>query len=200
MSERITQIVIIGGGPSGLLLSQLLHKRGIQSVVLERKSKDYVLGRIRAGVLERGLRGLMEEAGIGDRMAKEGFNHDGTLISYGDEMFRIDIKELTGHSVMVYGQTEVTRDLYEAREAMGGQIAYNVEEVEIHDLESDLATVTYRQEGQAHKIRCDFVAGCDGYHGVSRKPSRARSVKNMRKSTPSAGLEYCHRRLRSAMS
>ena len=137
MSERITQIVIIGGGPSGLLLSQLLHKRGIQSVVLERKSKDYVLGRIRAGVLERGLRGLMEEAGIGDRMAKEGFIHDGTLISYGEEMFRIDIKELTGHSVMVYGQTEVTRDLYEAREAMGGQIAYNVEEVEIHDLESD---------------------------------------------------------------
>ena len=176
MSERITQIVIIGGGPSGLLLSQLLHKRGIQSVVLERKSKDYVLGRIRAGVLERGLRGLMEQAGIDDRMAKEGFIHDGTLISYGDEMFRIDIKEMTWHSVMVYGQTEVTRDLYEAREAMGGQIAYNVEEVEIHDLESDLASVTYRQDGQSHKIRCDFVVGCDGYHGVSRKtiPSEIR--------------------------
>ncbi|WP_347819379.1 FAD-dependent monooxygenase, partial [uncultured Planktomarina sp.] len=124
MSERRTQIVIIGGGPSGLLLSQLLHKRGVQSVVLERKSKDYVLSRIRAGVLERGLLGLMEEAGIGGRMAKEGFAHDGTLISYGDEMFRIDFKELTGHSVMVYGQTEVTRDLYDAREAMGGQIEY----------------------------------------------------------------------------
>jgi len=168
MSERTTQIVIIGGGPSGLLLSQLLHRRGIQSIVLERKSKDYVLGRIRAGVLERGLLGLMQEAGIGDRMAKEGFAHDGTLISYGDEMFRIDFKELTGHSVMVYGQTEVTRDLYDAREAMGGQIEYHVEEVEIHDLESCLATVTYRQGGQTHKIRCDFVAGCDGYHGVSR--------------------------------
>ena len=168
MSERTTQIVIIGGGPSGLLLSQLLHRRGIQSIVLERKSKDYVLGRIRAGVLESGLLGLMQEAGIGDRMAKEGFAHDGTLISYGDEMFRIDFKELTGHSVMVYGQTELTRDLYDAREAMGGQIEYHVEEVEIHDLESCLATVTYRQGGQTHKIRCDFVAGCDGYHGVSR--------------------------------
>ena len=168
MSERTTQIVIIGGGPSGLLLSQLLHRSGIQSIVLERKSKDYVLGRIRAGVMERGLLGLMQEAGIGDRMAKEGFAHYGTLISYGDEMFRIDFKELTGHSVMVYGQTEVTRDLYDAREAMGGQIEYHVEEVEIHDLESDLATVTYRQGGQTHKIRCDFVAGCDGYHGVSR--------------------------------
>lgn len=176
MSERRTHIVIIGGGPSGLLLSQLLHKRGVQSVVLERKSKDYVLSRIRAGVLERGLLGLMEEAGIGGRMAKEGFAHDGTLISYGDEMFRIDFKELTGHSVMVYGQTEVTRDLYDAREAMGGQIEYNVEEVEIHDLESDAATVTYRKDGQTHKISCDFVAGCDGYHGVSRKtiPSEIR--------------------------
>ena len=135
-----------------------------------------MLSRIRAGVLERGLLGLMEEAGIGGRMAKEGFAHDGTLISYGDEMFRIDFKELTGHSVMVYGQTEVTRDLYDAREAMGGQIEYNVEEVEIHDLESDAATVTYRKDGQTHKISCDFVAGCDGYHGVSRKtiPSEIR--------------------------
>jgi len=200
MSERRTQIVIIGGGPSGLLLSQLLHKRGIQSVVLERKSKDYVLSRIRAGVLERGLLGLMEEAGIGGRMAKEGFAHDGTLISYGDEMFRIDFKELTGHSVMVYGQTEVTRDLYDAREAMGGQIEYNVEEVEIHDLESDAATVTYRKDGQTHKISCDFVAGCDGYHGLVAKPFRARFAKNMRKSTPLAGLEFCRARLRSAMS
>ena len=176
MGECTTQIVIIGGGPSGLLLSQLLHLRGIQSVVLERKSKDYVLSRIRAGVLERGLMGLMNEAGVGDRMAKEGFTHDGTLISYGDTMFRVDFKELTGQSVMVYGQTEVTRDLYNAREAMGGQIEYNVEEVEIHELESDLATVTYRQDGQTHKIYCDFVAGCDGYHGVSRKtiPSEIR--------------------------
>ena len=123
MGECTTQIVIIGGGPSGLLLSQLLHLRDIQSVVLERKSKDYVLSRIRAGVLERGLIGLMDEAGVGDRMAKEGFTHDGTLISYGDTMFRVDFKELTGQSVMVYGQTEVTRDLYDVREAMGRSLS-----------------------------------------------------------------------------
>ena len=171
-----TQVAIIGGGPSGLLLAQLLHTRGISSVVLERKTKSYVLSRIRAGVLEQGLVKLMEEAGCAERLHAEGIPHDGTLISYGDEMFRIDFKELTGHSVMVYGQTEVTRDLYDAREAMGGQIEYNVEEVEIHDLESDAATVTYRKDGQTHKISCDFVAGCDGYHGVSRKtiPSEIR--------------------------
>lgn len=164
-----TQVAIIGGGPSGLLLSQLLYTQGIDSIVLERKTKDYVLGRIRAGVLEQGLVQMMEEAGCADRMKAEGFPHDGTEISYGDEIFRIDFAELTGTPVMVYGQTEVTRDLYEAREKAGGQIEYNVEDVVIHDAKSDAPFVTFTQDGQERRIDCDYIAGCDGFHGVSRK-------------------------------
>ncbi len=164
-----TQVAIIGGGPSGLLLSQLLHRRGIDSVVLERKTKDYVLGRIRAGVLEQGFVSLMEEAGCAERMHAEGYAHDGTLISYGDEMFRVDFKKHTGTPVMVYGQTEVTRDLYEAREAADGKIEFNVESVVIHDAESDAPYVTYEVDGESRRLDCDFVAGCDGFHGVSRQ-------------------------------
>lgn len=164
-----TQVAIIGGGPSGLLLSQLLYTQGVDSIVLERKTKDYVLGRIRAGVLEQGLVQMMEEAGCADRMKAEGFPHDGTEISYGDEIFRIDFADLTGTPVMVYGQTEVTRDLYEARETAGGQIEYNVEDVVIHDAKSDAPFVTFTQDGQKRRIDCDYIAGCDGFHGVSRK-------------------------------
>lgn len=164
-----TSVVIIGGGPSGLLLSQLLHTRGIDSVVLERKTKQYVLGRIRAGVLEQGLVALMEEAGCAERMHAEGFTHDGTLISYGDEMFRVDFAKHTGRPVMVYGQTEVTRDLYAAREAAGGKIEFNVESVKIHGADTDSPSLTYTVDGAARQIACDFVAGCDGFHGVSRQ-------------------------------
>jgi p-hydroxybenzoate 3-monooxygenase len=164
-----TQIAIIGGGPSGLLLAQLLHTRGIDSVVLERKTKGYVLGRIRAGVLEQGLVSLMEEAGCAERLHAEGIPHDGTLISYGDEMFRVDFKEHTGTPVMVYGQTEVTRDLYEARAKAGGKIEFNVEDVVIHGADTEAPHLTYTIDGKAHNLDCDFVAGCDGFHGVSRQ-------------------------------
>ena len=164
-----TQVIIIGGGPSGLLLSQLLHVRGISSVVLERKTKEYVLGRIRAGVLEQGLVSLMEEAGCADRMHAEGFTHDGTLVSYGDEMFRVDFAKHAGKPVMVYGQTEVTRDLYEARESAGGQIEFNVEDVTIQDAKTDAPYVEYTVDGEARRIDGDFIAGCDGFHGVSRQ-------------------------------
>jgi len=164
-----TQVVIIGGGPSGLLLSQLLHVRGIDSIVLERKTKDYVLSRIRAGVLERGLLELMREAGVAERLEKEGFAHDGTLISYEEEIFRIDFLAHTNHSVMVYGQTEVTRDLYAAREKTGGHTEFNVEKVEICDADSAAPFVTYEVDGKRKKIDCDFIAGCDGFHGVSRQ-------------------------------
>jgi p-hydroxybenzoate 3-monooxygenase len=164
-----TQVAIIGGGPSGLLLSQLLHKKGIDTVVLERKTRDYVLGRIRAGILEQGFVDLMREAGVGERMDRESFVHDGTVVSYGDEEFGINFKDLTGTSVVVYGQTEVTRDLYDAREAMDGKIVFNTENVQIHDADSDAPYVTYSVDGTEHRLDCDFVAGCDGFHGVSRQ-------------------------------
>ena len=164
-----TQVAIIGGGPSGLLLAQLLQTRGIESVVLERKTKDYVLGRIRAGVLEQGLVSLMEEAGCAERLHAEGLPHDGTLIAYGDEMFRVDFTEHTGTPVMVYGQTEVTRDLYAAREKAGGKIEFNVEDVVIHGADSEAPHITYTVGGQKRRLECDFVAGCDGFHGVSRQ-------------------------------
>lgn len=169
MSNMRTQVVIIGGGPSGLLLSQLLHVQGIESVVLERRTKEHVLSRIRAGVLERGLLSLMEEAGVADRMRSEGFAHDGTLLSYDDEMFRLDFTELTGHAVMVYGQTEVTRDLYDARERAGGALRFRVEDVVIHGADTETPHVTYRVDEEEHRIDCDFIAGCDGFHGVSRR-------------------------------
>lgn len=164
-----TQVVIIGGGPSGLLLSQLLHVHGIDSVVLERKTKDYVLGRIRAGVLEQGFVRLMEEAGVADRLHAKGLRHDGTLLSYNDEIFRVDFTALTGKPVVVYGQTEVTRDLYEAREAASGKLVFNVENVCINDADTNAPHVTYRVDGQEQRIDADFVAGCDGFHGVSRQ-------------------------------
>ncbi|WP_342075338.1 4-hydroxybenzoate 3-monooxygenase [Yoonia sp. SS1-5] len=164
-----TQVAIIGGGPSGLLLSQLLHTHGIDSIVLERKTKDYVLSRIRAGVLERGLVSLMKEAGVSERMDAEGYPHHGTMISYGDEMFRLEFSEHTGHAVMVYGQTEVTRDLYDAREKAGGKIEFNVEDVVICDAKSETPYITYTIDDEPRRIDCDFIAGCDGFHGVSRK-------------------------------
>lgn len=164
-----TQVVIIGGGPSGLLLSQLLHRQGIESVVLERKTRDYVLGRIRAGILETGTVNLMRQAGVSERMDRECFVHDGIVISHADEQFSINLKELTGSTVVVYGQTELTRDLYDAREAADGKLFFNVEHVQIHNADSDNPRVSYQQAGKTYSIDCDFIAGCDGFHGVSRQ-------------------------------
>ncbi|MDO5641783.1 MAG: 4-hydroxybenzoate 3-monooxygenase [Paracoccus sp. (in: a-proteobacteria)] len=164
-----TQVVIIGGGPSGLLLGQLLHRNGIDAVVLERKTRDYVLGRIRAGVLETGLVRLMKEAGVADRLHREGYIHDGTQIAFGGEMFHIDFKTLTGTPVIVYGQTEVTRDLYDARAAASLPTEFKVDHVTIHGADTDRPYVTYEQHGRQKRIDCDFIAGCDGFHGVSRQ-------------------------------
>ncbi len=163
------QVVIIGGGPSGLLLGQLLHRRGIDAVVLERKTRDYVLGRIRAGVLETGLVQLMEEAGCARRLHAEGYIHDGTCIANGDDSFHIDFRALTGTPVVVYGQTELTRDLYDARADCGAPTEFQVDHVTIHDADSDAPYVTYSVNGESRRIDCDFIAGCDGFHGVSRK-------------------------------
>ena len=164
-----TQVCIIGGGPSGMLLGQLLQRNGIDNVVLERKTKDYVLSRIRAGVLEQGFVKLLETAGCAKRLHAESFSHNGTYISYGEEIFRVDFVSHTGTPVVVYGQTEVTRDLYAARESSGATIEYNVEDVVIEGADGDTPSVLFSSNGQQRRIDCDFVAGCDGFHGVSRR-------------------------------
>ena len=165
-----TQVCIIGGGPSGLMLSQLLHLKGIDTIVLERQSREYVLGRIRAGVLEHGFAALMREAQCGERMDKEGEIHDGFIIAHDGKMDRGDMHKYSGgSSVVVYGQTELTRDLYEARDRMKGIVIHNAEDVQPHDLKSANPYVTYRSGDEVVRIDCDFVIGADGFHGVSRK-------------------------------
>ena len=165
-----TKVGIIGGGPSGLLLSQLLHLQGIDNVVLEKHSREYVLGRIRAGVLEHGFAKLMREAQVAERMDREGEIHDGFYIAHDGVKDRVDLKGLTGgNSVVVYGQTEVTRDLYAGRDKLGGTVIHNAEDVQPHDLESDHPWLSYRQGDEIVRIDCDYVIGCDGFHGVSRK-------------------------------
>ena len=164
------QVCIIGGGPSGLLLSQLLHLQGIDTFVLERSSRAHVLSRIRAGVLEHGFAKLMREARCGDRMDREGEIHKGFYIAHDGVLDHVDLFRYSGgNSVVVYGQTEVTRDLYEARDRMGGKVVHNAADVTPHDIASDRPFVTYREGGKMVRIDCDYVIGTDGFHGVSRK-------------------------------
>lgn len=164
------QVCIIGGGPSGLLLSQLLHLQGVDNVVLEKHAREYVLGRIRAGVLEHGFAKLMREAQCGDRMDREGEIHHGFYIAHDGKLDRVDLaKHSGGNSVVVYGQTEVTRDLYAARDKLGGKVIHNAEDVAPHDVASDAPYVTWRQGDEVHRVDCDYIVGADGFHGVSRK-------------------------------
>jgi p-hydroxybenzoate 3-monooxygenase len=166
-----TQVCIIGGGPSGLMLSQLLHLKGIETVVLERQSREYVLGRIRAGVLEHGFAELMREAQCGERMDREGEIHHGFFIAHDGRLDRVDLhRHSGGNSVVVYGQTELTRDLYEARDRLKGIVIHNAEDVALHDLKAATKPyVTFRQGDEVVRIDCDMVIGADGFHGVSRK-------------------------------
>ncbi|MCY0967382.1 4-hydroxybenzoate 3-monooxygenase [Parathalassolituus penaei] len=165
-----TQVAIIGAGPSGLLLGQLLAKQGISNVILDRVSGDYVLGRIRAGILEQGFVDLVREAGVADRMDREGHVHEGVELSINNERFRIDLKELTGgNTVVCYGQVEITRDLMDARQAANLPTYYETEKVALHDVKSEQPYVTFIYQGEEYRMDCDYIAGCDGFHGVSRQ-------------------------------
>ncbi|MFO7276529.1 MAG: 4-hydroxybenzoate 3-monooxygenase [Pseudomonadota bacterium] len=165
-----TQVAIIGSGPSGLLLGQLLHRAGIDNIILERRTKEYVLSRIRAGVLEEGFVEMMDRAGVGARLHAEGLIHEGFDICFDNVRHRMDLAGLTGgKKVVVYGQTEVTRDLMAAREASGAPTVYEAEDVSLHHFDGTSPKVRYRHAGREHEIECEFIAGCDGFHGVSRQ-------------------------------
>ena len=164
-----TQVCIIGAGPAGLLLGHLLRAEGIECVVLERQTPDYVLGRIRAGVLETVTVGLMERLGLDARMKVEGLWHDGFNLADGERLIRIDMAELVGSRVMVYGQTEITKDLMDASDDRGLQVVYEALDVALHDIEGDAPWVSYSKDGGEHRVDCRIIVGCDGFHGPSRK-------------------------------
>ncbi|HXO72709.1 MAG TPA: 4-hydroxybenzoate 3-monooxygenase [Bradyrhizobium sp.] len=163
-----TKVAIIGAGPAGLLLGQLLHDYGIDNVILERQTPDYVLGRIRAGLLEEGTVALLDKVGAGARAHREGLVHHGVELAFGGARHRIDMRAATGKTMMIYGQTEVTRDLMDARRAAGLTTVYEAADVTPHDFDGDRPRVSYVKDGVTHEIACDFIAGCDGFHGVSR--------------------------------
>lgn len=163
-----TKVAIIGGGPAGSLLSLLLHGEGIETVVLELRSKEYVLGRVRAGVIEYGSGQILDEAGLGQRMKREGFVHDGVNLASGGEMLRIDFKTLVGKHVIIYGQTQLQHDLYQAIEAEDMAFLDEAEGVRVEGIDSDSPRITYSHHGEARTVTCDFVVGCDGVHGVSK--------------------------------
>ena len=190
-----TQVCIIGGGPAGMLLSHILDRNGIDSVVLERQTRAYVLHRIRAGVLESGSVNLLREVGLGERMDRDGYPHNGSAVAWeGRDRFFIDTMKYTGKIMMTYGQTALTEDLYAARDAAGGKVIDEAADVQPHDLTSGKPYVTYQKNGATHRVDCDYIAGCDGFHGVSRTAIRLRCSRPMRRAIRSAGSASCRRR------
>ena len=183
-----TQVGIVGAGPAGLLLSQLLDRQGIDTIVLERRSRAYVESRIRAGVLESGTVELIDAAGVGTRMHEEGLVHEGIEIAIDGTCHRIDFRELVGDTVMVYGQTEVTKDLNNARAAAGASIVFEAEDVSVHDLDGEQARIRYRKDGEEREVVCDFIAGCDGFHGVCRRAIPETVLKTFERIYPFAWL------------
>ena len=179
-----TQVAIIGAGPSGLLLGQLLHEAGIDNVILEARTPEYVLGRIRAGVLEQTTVQLLEQARVAERLHRDGLRHAGAELAFDGRLHRIDFERLTGRCVTVYGQTEVTRDLMAARAAVGRTTVHEVADVTLHDFAGEHPVVRYRKDGVPHELRCDFIAGCDGFHGVSRASVPAGAIATHEKIYP----------------
>jgi p-hydroxybenzoate 3-monooxygenase len=185
METTRTQVIIVGGGPSGLMLSHVLQRNGVDSVVLERASREHVLQRIRAGVLEAGTVQMLREHGLGQRLDAEGSVHNGTGIVWsGHEQFFIDVKKHTGRTMMAYGQTAITEDLYAARVAAGGVIVEQAADVELNDVDTAKPWATYQKDGVTHRVDGDFVAGCDGFHGVSRRTMPASVLKTFEKVYP----------------
>jgi len=163
-----TQVGIVGAGPAGLMLAQILHLHGIDSIVLECRSRGYVIERVRAGVLEQGTVDLMIQSGVGERLQREGMRHEGVYFSFQRARHRIDFAGLTGKAITVYGQNEVVKDLIEARLGTGRALHFEVEDVSVHACDSARPRIHYRRDGQAHEVVCDFIAGCDGFHGICR--------------------------------
>ena len=179
-----TKVAIIGAGPAGLLLGQLLHGYGIDNVILERRDREYVLARIRAGVLEQGTVELLNEVGVAARLHREGLIHGGIELAFAGARHRIDLKQSTGKVVTIYGQTEVTRDLMDARDAAGLTTVYEAVDVDPSDFATDQARVSFVKDGTTHKIECDFIAGCDGFHGISRQSVPAAALETFERIYP----------------
>ena len=179
-----TKVAIIGAGPAGLLLGQLLHTYGIDNIILERHTPDYVLGRIRAGLLEEGTVALLDEAGAGARAHREGLVHGGIELAFSGQRHRIDLKAATGKTMMIFGQTEVTLDLMNARRAAGLTTIYEAADVKPLDFDSDHPRVSYVRDGTMHEIACDFIAGCDGFHGVSRASVKPSAIETFERVYP----------------
>lgn len=169
MTRARTQVGIVGAGPAGLILGQLLHQHGIDSVILENRDRDYVIERVRAGVLEQGTVDLMHELGVGQRLAREGMRHEGVYLAFNGDRHRIDMASLTGgRSITIYGQNEVVKDLIAARTAIGRPLCFEVSDVSVHELDTSYPSIRYRHGGVDHELHCDFIAGCDGFHGICR--------------------------------
>jgi p-hydroxybenzoate 3-monooxygenase len=163
-----TQVGIIGAGPAGLMLSHLLHLQGIDSIIIENRSRDYIENRIRAGLIEQWATDMLVETGVGARMQREGMFHDGNYLCFNGELHHINFRKLVGKGITIYGQQEVVKDLVERRLADGGQILFEVDNVSVHDVESKSPKIKFTHDGQQKEIICDFIGGCDGFHGICR--------------------------------